>query len=170
MASLHRARQGLYADIVCAAVASEGDELERVVDLAALFQHLVCSLDSRHGCRTVGERRMDIAVIICCMRIYECGNLKAAGGVGHDRLVLRLKGSQHASHGDTCSAAGAESVAARQSFGLFHFFFQIICHGCNLLFFLILIRRTSCGRIRLRQIANLLHQHICRRRPDHLSR
>ena len=84
----------------------QGDEFEIVIYLALFLKDLVCCLNPGHSCRTIGEGSMNVAVIVCCVRVYECGNLKAAGGVGDYGLVLRLQCPEHASYGNACTAAG----------------------------------------------------------------
>src|ERR1700690_47731 len=54
--ALHRAGEALEADVVGAAIATEGDKFDLVADLALLLERAVHSLDPGHGCSRVLKR------------------------------------------------------------------------------------------------------------------
>ncbi|CAN4039123.1 triose-phosphate isomerase, partial [Dysosmobacter welbionis] len=100
--------------------------------------------------------------------VHEGGDLQAAGGGAHHRLVLRVQGTQHRPHRDGRAAARAHSVAAGQAVLFHQVFFQTICHDCFPSLFpdvqvAIGLAHLAGGRdlLQLREhVLNALHPHV----------
>ncbi|CAN4008624.1 TVP38/TMEM64 family membrane protein, partial [Dysosmobacter welbionis] len=90
VAALHGAGQALEADVVGAAVAAEGDELVRIIQLAPLLHRPVCRLHAGDRGRRIFKGVVDEAVLPRRVGVHEGGDLQAAGGGAHHRLVLRV--------------------------------------------------------------------------------
>ncbi len=110
VAALHGAGERLQADVVGAAVAAEGDELDAVLELAALVQGAEGGLDAGERRRGVLEVGVDVAALPGGVGVARRRHLQAAGGAGDDVVALDL--AQHLVDDDRGAAAAAEAVAA----------------------------------------------------------
>ena len=118
MAALHSTGQALQADVVGAAVAAEGHELDLLVsgDLACALETVVGSLDAGQSGAGVGEGVVDERSIPARVRVHGRGDLEATGRVGDDDVVVA--GTEHdLAHGDACTAATAEAMTAAEALG-----------------------------------------------------
>ena len=110
VATLHGAGERLQADVVGAAVAAEGDELDVLVDLALLLERAVGGLDAAERRGGVLEGGVDVAAGPRGVRVDRRRDLQAAGRrAHHDRVVGT---HQHLTHDDGGTAAGAHAMAA----------------------------------------------------------
>ena len=109
VAALHGAGERLQADVVGAAVAAEGDELDALLERAALLQGAEGGLDAGERRRGVLEVGVDVAALPGGVRVASGGHLEAAGGAGDD--VVALDRCEHLVDDDGGAAAAAEAVA-----------------------------------------------------------
>ncbi len=99
VAALHRAGEGLEADVVGAAVAAEGDELDVLLgDLSLADQAPVGSFDAADGRGGVLEGVVDPGHAPGGVGIDGRRHLQAAGGVGDDHRIVNRR--QHLPHDD----------------------------------------------------------------------
>ena len=112
MAALHGARQRLQADVVGAAVAAEGDELDVVVDGALLLEGAERRLDAAQSGGRVLEGGVDEAALPRGVGVDGGAHLEATrGGADHDRVA---GAHEHLPYDDGGAATGAHAVAAGQ--------------------------------------------------------
>ena len=110
VAALHGAGERLQADVVGAAVAAEGDELDPLLELAALVEGAERGLDAGERRRGVLEVGVDVAALPGGVGVARRRHLEAAGGAGDDVVALHL--AEHLVHDHRGAAAAAEAVAA----------------------------------------------------------
>ena len=128
VSALHGTGQALQADVVGAAVAAKGAELDLLVggDLAGALQAVVGCLDAGHGRGAVRERVVDKRGLPGRIRVDRRGHLQAARrAAAHDVGIARAH--QHLADADRRSAAAAQTVAAGEALGKSGEFFEI-CH------------------------------------------
>ena len=118
VAALHGARERLQADVVGAAVAAEGDELDVLVDLALLLEGAEGGLDAAERGGGVLEGGVDEAALPRGVRVDRGRHLEAAGGGAHDDRVGGAH--EHLPDDDGRAAAGAHAVAAGELAALGH--------------------------------------------------
>ena len=110
VAALHGAGERLEADVVGAAVAAEGDELDALLELAALAQGTKGGLDAGERRGGVLEVGVDVAALPGGVRVARAGHLEAAGRAGDHVVAVDLR--EDLVHDDGGAAAAAEAVAA----------------------------------------------------------
>lgn len=133
MAALHGPGERLEADVIGAAVAAEGDELDLALDRSLALEGVVGRLHAGHGGAGALKGGVDVTVLIGRVGVEEGADFQAAGGVADHGTVLFLQGPQHAPDGDACAAPGAETVAAHETLFFLQRFFEMIgsfFHDC----------------------------------------
>ena len=112
VAALHGAGERLQADVVGAAVAAEGDELDVLLDLALLLERAEGGLDAAERGGGVLEGGVDVAALPRGVGVDRRRDLEAAGRGADDDRVGRAH--EDLADDDRRAAAGAHAVAAGQ--------------------------------------------------------
>jgi len=112
MTSLEGTAECLEADVVCSAVAGEGQEAYVILDLAPTSQCAVGGLGAGAGGRSVPEGCVYPRHVPCREGEDRGGDLETTRGVCNDYRLLC--GHQHLSGDDGLGATGTQTVAGGQ--------------------------------------------------------
>ena len=123
MAAFERPGERLKADIIGAAVAAEGDELDILVDPAPLAEHLIGRLDAGNARSGVLKGDVHEGHAPGAVGIYGRRDLHAARRADHDHRVVNAH--QRLTYRRGRAAAEAHAVSLSQRAGLFSKFLYI---------------------------------------------